>query len=566
MKRYVLFAVAPAVVLLAMCGWFQTRNSVTVDETFYLTAAKQIFRHGRFAEASGAGTAPLPLLLAYGPAVAARGDLISDREWHATDDDPGTVAVARWTHAIAVGVPLVVLVVGWVYRRTGRAWAAVAAGLFAALSPAVVAHSSLATTDAAFTLFYLLALAAAARHAAVPTAGRLLAAGAAVGLAVAAKYGAVLLFPVAFLLGVMADWTAADRPPFGRRVLRLLTAHPARQAGLAAVAFLTCWATTGFELHHKPLSARADVLRKVFGQGTVGDAVVGAVGRVRLPSPVVGLMNQVTATGETAPRYPTHLLGRFYPRGHRLYYAIGLTAKSTPAELTLLAVATVAGGVLGLLCRRGPVDLPAAALVLGVGMLLLVCSLAAKQFGVRYVLPVYPAAIILGVSGLAAGAGRWRAAAVAGLVIWQAASVPATGPRPLSHVHGLFGGPDRGHELLGNSDVDWGQGLIDLRDFLAARGETVVLARTTGSTPVTAYGVRPADWQPDPPCRYIAIGATRLNSNLDYEPDLIPFRTVRPTHLVGYSIYVYDTADPDVLAAYRAAVAARTTPHSPPPP
>jgi hypothetical protein len=210
--------------------------------------------------------------------------------------------------------------------------------------------------------------------------------------------------------------------------------------------------------------------------------------------------------------------------------------------------------------RRSPGGLDTVALVVGVGLLFLTCSLSAKQFGVRYVLPVYPAAVILGVSALhrALATRPWvLAVSLAVLVGWQAWSAVGIAPRHLSYFNSLAGGPDGGPELLGNSDVDWGQGLRDLQTFLEAHGETAVLNRTFGAGRPGANGFADRPLADPPQCRFVAVGYSRLRRDLRHTPELVPFAGLRPSAVVGYSIYVYDTTDPAVREAVRAAVRAR---------
>ncbi|MBN9518211.1 glycosyltransferase family 39 protein, partial [bacterium] len=247
---------AVAVLFLVQAAAFRAHASVTFDENFLLPAAKQLFARGDFDTLNTAGTAPLPVLLAYGPAVARYADYISDAMWAAAPGDVAAVDLARATNSLVVGVPLVLLCGWWVFRRIGSVGAAGTAAALVALSPAVVAHSSLATTDVAFTLFFLAALAAIARDAAAPTAGRLAAAGVLVGLAVASKYSACILLPVGYAVGVVAELTARTGTPLGRRLARLLTVHPLRQAVMAVVAFGACWATTGFAVSGQPVFAK----------------------------------------------------------------------------------------------------------------------------------------------------------------------------------------------------------------------------------------------------------------------------------------------------------------------
>ena len=131
-------------------------------------------------------------------------------------------------------------------------------------------------------------------------------------------------------------------------------------------------------------------------------------------------------------------------------------------------------------------------LVLGVGLLFAVCSVSGKQFGVRYVLPLYPAAVILGVLALhrlLASRPTLFLATLATVVGCQAVSAVGILPRPLSYFNGFCGGPDAGPDLLGNSDVDWGQGLGDVRDYLSARGETALVNKLFGANRAAEWGL-----------------------------------------------------------------------------
>src|SRR5262249_19122189 len=143
------------------------------------------FQKGSFNACTLHGVAPLPVLIEYGPAIWPGGDKVSDYIWAGTNSDPASVNVARLTTAYMVGLPLLGLVVGWVYCRTGSALAAGGAAMLLALSPNVIAHSNLATTDACFALTFVAAAAALGRCAEAPTAGRFALAGVLVGLAIA---------------------------------------------------------------------------------------------------------------------------------------------------------------------------------------------------------------------------------------------------------------------------------------------------------------------------------------------------------------------------------------------
>jgi hypothetical protein len=64
---------------------------------------------------------------------------------------------------------------------------------------------------------------------------------------------------------------------------------------------------------------------------------------------------------------------------------------------------------------------------------------------------------------------RWRRwlmrGAVAGGLSWSIVSSLSIYPHSLSYFNELVGGPKRGHWHLGNSNIDWGQDLLHLRDW-----------------------------------------------------------------------------------------------------
>ena len=96
------------------------------------------------------------------------------------------------------------------------------------------------------------------------------------------------------------------------------------------------------------------------------------------------------------------------------------------------------------------------------------------KLGVRHVLPTFPFVFILVGAGLAAVADRLRtrtaawsiAVAVTVLLTWQAATVIRVHPSYLAYFNELAGGPDGGLEWAGDSNLDWGQDLKRLAEFV----------------------------------------------------------------------------------------------------
>ena len=92
------------------------------------------------------------------------------------------------------------------------------------------------------------------------------------------------------------------------------------------------------------------------------------------------------------------------------------------------------------------------------------------NIGYRHILPLYPAAFI------AAGAGIWRLARHSRcgmsllfiLLAAQVATVVRIHPDYLAYFNPLAGGPREGYRHLTDSNVDWGQDLPALADWLRA--------------------------------------------------------------------------------------------------
>ena len=96
------------------------------------------------------------------------------------------------------------------------------------------------------------------------------------------------------------------------------------------------------------------------------------------------------------------------------------------------------------------------------------------QIGVRHALPAYPLLFIAISPRVACLLAGWKrggraaalAAAAAFLLAWHAAGTLAVAPRYLQFFNELAGGAEGGHRWLIDSNIDWGQDLIRLREYL----------------------------------------------------------------------------------------------------
>ena len=101
-------------------------------------------------------------------------------------------------------------------------------------------------------------------------------------------------------------------------------------------------------------------------------------------------------------------------------------------------------------------------------VLILVSSQTEFNHHMRYVLPMFPFVLIsTGKLAYFLRPQRWRSGLVVlALLGWAATSSLRVYPHSLSYFNELAGGPDRGHDHLVDSNIDWGQDLLFLKHWL----------------------------------------------------------------------------------------------------
>ena len=196
------------------------------------------------------------------------------------------------------------------------------------------------------------------------------------------------------------------------------------------------------------------------------------LGSIPIPFPeqfVMGIDIQ-KADFETDRR--TYLGGRWYDHGFWYYYLYAMAVKAPIGTLILIAVAIAS------LVVKPPQRLEWLLPLQFLFLLAIVSAETSWNAHLRYVLPAVPYAIVWTSrsamlcqwSGAGAGARIWSSV-VTGGVAWLVGSSLWHVPHSLSYFNELAGGPAGGHRHLIDSNVDWGQDLFLLRDWLAKHPE-----------------------------------------------------------------------------------------------
>ena len=534
---------AGALVLLFVVEglWFIAANSQTADEAAHLVVGYSYWLHGDqrlnpdYPPLMRA-LAALPVYLWYRPTLDPVPDSRKDDIWRIGRDflysaaAPGDrlLGLARLPNLV-LGTILVGLVGWWAYRLWGRKAGLLALAL-AALEPNLVAHSSVVTTDIGETLFLFLTLYLLWEYTARPSGWLLAALGLSMGLALATKHLTILLPGMVALLlagqaifGRTAPWPwlgpRANREPFRWRL---------------AAAALTLSTT---------LTAAAAVVDLSYGARGLDGWWDG--------------FQAVLKANEKG--HPAFFLGQYSRGGWWDYFLVAFAIKTPLGSLVLIAAA--------LLCVRAdePLGLRSAAfLLVPAAVWLVVVSRARINIGLRHILPVYPFLFV--------AAGRLatvRLPCWPGLVpllvglalLGTAVSSLRVAPHQLAYFNELVGGPGEGYRYLSDSNLDWGQDLKGLRDYLDREEVPMIYLAHFETAPPTAYGIRyqhlPAFGAlGPPPLDVLPLGAGRELLVVSvttlqgvYLADRTRYRWLderKPVATIGYSLFVYDvTTDAD---------------------
>ena len=468
-----LLAMSLQLVLLARA------NSATWDEPDHTYAGYMQWKHGDFglnAEhpplVKFVATAPLLNLHLIEPPLLIRPYRLQEaaggREFVFRNDASTILFRVRMATLI---FPLLLAVLVFVATRElfGVGAAFLALGLIA-FDPTLLAHSALLTTDAAQACFMFWAVYAFYRYMRVPTLARLITVGLVVGLALASKHSAVLLFPMLFLLAMVeVVWPhgfgrPGESEPMPRDVPRLLFAFTV----ITLLAVLVLWSWYGFhyaprgnglalnpsmpdQLHHVPSALQASVLREVDRLHLLPQSYTYGFAHVLIQSKA----------------FTSFLLGTIHPHPVWFYFPVAMLIKSSLTFLVLFAL-----GLWAVVRGRCRVTGQLLYLVIPAAVYMFFAMIGGGNIGVRHVLPVYvflSVAIAATTWALVEGRRQWMYVVVA-LLIFQAASVIHAFPAYVSYANEAFGGPAKVHEYLSDSSADWGQQLIDTRRYLEARG------------------------------------------------------------------------------------------------
>ena len=506
------------------------RTSVTMDEQYHILAGH---RHWCGDFGINPEHPPLLKLLAAAPLnfrtlneppwecgskITTKSDAGSYGAAFLVENGIDSVVIPTRVAASVMSLLLAVLVFLAAWEMFGR-WEAVTALALLAFEPNLIAWGSVVLTDMAISVTSFGAMYTLYRYGKERTWPRFFVAGLAIGLMLGAKHTAVIFIGILFAL-VLAD--AVFRKTEIRLPVRLLR-NSAAFVGMFLIGMAILWSFYGFRYRAisneaAPTVSVADYVKE-YGRPEMITSfparVTEAVSQTRLfpESYVLGMADVIAAGSRTS-----YIFGQSYSTGVWFYFPVAFAVKTNIALLFLLPL-----GVIFLFFNREKWR---------EGLFLLVPAIVFFLFAstsnftgtVRHILSVYAFLTVLASAGavwFCRKFGSFRYVLIALLVLNAAAAIRSA-PNYMAFANDLWGGYENTHRIFSLSDVEAGQSMKLVSEYLAREG--------IDDCWIAATGLRPSVLRAVQPCRVMpagtgvntgAIASSGNNSLIDAVPPVI---------------------------------------------
>lgn len=560
----VLCAFAAAFVALTVGSY--TQKSATVDEPQHLTAGYTALRlHDYRVDPEHP---PFLRLWAAAPLLAMT-DIKLDTNsvaWQTGDDwgyshhflyelnDADRLLYRARFMTVVLGVILGVLVFCWAQDLFGFWTASTILALYC-IEPNILAHSGLVTTDLGVACFIFGAIYFLWRTTRVLTFRNIAGLTVFFALAQVSKFSASLLGPIVLVLLVLrvlrgGSWRCQLG---GEDELHSLRSKTMAVLALVLLLALTSYAVvwTAYSFRYGPTPPSTDLVRlrnnpQFLDHARHVAAVANWLDEHRwLPDTYAQglLLSQVKVQRRSA-----YLAGEFSRTGWWYYFPVAFLVKTPLTVLFLLFC-----GLALLVKKRSRWKGAAAFLVLPPAIFLGVAMTAHLNIGLRHVLPIYPFAFLIAGVTLDEMRAKWRGILLLAPVALAAIELATVYPHCLAFFNRLIGGPANGHLVLLDSNLDWGQDLKPLKQWMDTRHVEQINLSYFGTADPAYYGIHCTHLVGAPSFDaahittprlpgYVAVSAQNLHGVRWGEPMravYAPLLEREPTAVIGYSIHVY---------------------------
>ena len=448
----------------------------------------------------------------------------------------------------------------WAKELFGNKAGLLALFLFS-FSPTLLAHGRLVTTDVGAAAGVTVATYYFLKSLKSPVKKNIIIAGIVFGIAQLLKFSAVLLVPFFGIIGLV--WWLKKSGTFLQTI----------RTGFLVflIGFLLIWPVYQFHTWNYPKDRQVsdtEFYLKDTPEFIKKPIIFASDKPILRPYALyltgVSMVFQRVAGGNT-----TYFLGEVSNIGWRSYFPIVYLIKEPLAFhiLTLIALLYAAWFILRRFSKGGRIEtiknwlrlhFPEFSMLVFVGIYWAVSIQGNLNIGIRHLLPVFPFTILL-VSGAVSNLLKepflkLKCFLLAFLISWQAVSVISVFPHFLAYFNESVGGPESGYKYVVDSNLDWGQDLKGLKNWVEKNGiDTIYLDYFGGGDPQYYLGTKFSPWWGSrnpkelPKGSYLAVSASFLQGGRGKKiPGLqapegyyLWLNEYSPVAKIGYSIFIY---------------------------
>lgn len=391
-------------------------------------------------------------------------------------------------------------------------------------SPSILAHSGLATTDIIATFFIFLSVYSFWLFLNKSSFTRSFFTAACLGLAQLAKYNAILLYPIFLVLMVFESQKTGKS-----KITGILT----KFIIAVVLSLVVVWAGYGFDFQPilkdaMRVNDKVEMARKIMP--FLSDAKLHDI-LFRIPIPlgshILGISGVFRHSYEG---HRTFFLGKWSGEGNIFYFLVAFMIKNPIPMLILFIIGFF------IVIKKG-VGRAERVVLITLAAYFIASSLGKLQIGIRHILPLYPLCFMIAGRTAELLNRKFLNLAVAILIAWHIFLTLIAWPNYIGYFNEIIGGSRNGYKYLRDSNIDWGQDLPALSDYMKKNNINEVVLEYFGQSDPAVYGIRYKKLQPEelvkPKDKTYAISAQNLESARWA-------RDYKQTAIVGSSIFIYD--------------------------
>jgi hypothetical protein len=331
--------------------------------------------------------------------------------------------------------------------------------------PNILAHGHLINTDLGVTLFLFIGtyfwskyLKSASRRA---SWFNFLLTSLFFGLAFASKFTSVIFVPILAILAIVKLFLDKDARNWGKYLFGFI--------GVGMIGFMIVWATYGFSLATAPvpIGSFSENVR-MWANYNIPTVVNGIFDHLRpFLIPADFFKGFVLVARHALGGHAAFLLGKTSAQGWWYYFFVAIFYKTPLAFFVFLGLAII------FYKKIRAKDIFDELILILVPVLYLLMSLNSKaDLGVRHVLPIFPFLVVFAAKSVNLTdfqnfkKSLWPAVGFGALVSWYLISSLSAYPNFLSYFNEAAGGSDGGYKILSDSNLDWGQDIYRIKDYI----------------------------------------------------------------------------------------------------